>query len=170
MTPPTTIPKPATFRPGPVGALLDEYERAAAELRRLVERIPEAEYERIADPETADENCRSVRTMMGHVVGAGYGYADYLRGAFGVPSSRPPRETYPRADVLARFDDMLRYTRETLEPRLHLTDQELAAVRIETRWHSIYDAEQILEHGIVHLLRHRRQIERFAAEGRIAIR
>lgn len=164
----TTAPA-RTFRPGPVGALLDEYERAAAELRRLLERIPEAEYERIADAETADEDCRSVRAILGHVVGAGYSYADYLRGAFGMESSRPPRGTYSRGEVLARFDDMLRYTRETLEGRWQMTDEEQSAVRIESRWGSTYDAEQILEHGIVHLLRHRRQIERFAAEKRIAI-
>ncbi len=158
-----------TFRPGGVGAMMDEYERAAMELRQLVERISEEQYERIADPDTQDEGCRSVRTILGHVVSAGYGYADYLRGAFGMPSSRPPRDTYARAEVLDRFDVMLRYTVETLEGRWRMTDDELSGVRIESRWGTIYDAEQILEHAIVHILRHRRQIERFAAEGRISL-
>jgi hypothetical protein len=34
-------------------------------------------------------------------------------------------------------------------------------VQIPARWGPVYDLEQLLEHMIVHVLRHRRQIERF---------
>ncbi len=57
---------------------MDEYERAASELGRLVEQIPEDEVVRILDLQTRRDECRSVQTIMSHVVSAGYGYADYL--------------------------------------------------------------------------------------------
>ena len=47
------------YRKGAIGALMDEYERAASELRRLVEQIPDDEFVRIVDPQTGDENCCS---------------------------------------------------------------------------------------------------------------
>ena len=156
-----------TFRPGGVGAMMDEYERAAAELRRLIERIPENEYERLADSETLDEDCRTLQTIVSHVVGSGYSYAAYLRGAFGVDATRPPRALLPYGDRLRAFDAMMDYTRATLDGHWTMGGQEQQQVRIESRWGTTYDLEQLMEHAIVHLLRHRRQIERFRAEGRV---
>ena len=87
-----------SYRKGPIGALMDEYERAASELRRLVEQIPEEEVVRVVDAETEDEDCRSVQTIMSHVVNAGYGYADYLRGVFSIPSARPAKGLFSRQE------------------------------------------------------------------------
>lgn len=42
--------------------------------------LPPIEAAEVSDPQTEDEACRSVQTIMSHVVHAGYGYADYLRG------------------------------------------------------------------------------------------
>jgi len=42
------------------------------------------------------------------------------------------------------------------------------AVQIRSRWGAVYDLEQLLEHAIVHVLRHRRQIERFLTEPRFS--
>ena len=33
--------------------------------------------------------------------------------------------------------------------------------KIKVRWGQLYDPEQLMEHAIVHILRHRRQIENF---------
>jgi hypothetical protein len=41
------------------GAMMDEYERAASELRSLVEQIPDDEFGRIVDLQSRDEDCRS---------------------------------------------------------------------------------------------------------------
>ena len=155
------------YRSGPLGALLDEYERAAAELRQLLERIPSSEYEKIADPKTQDEDCRTLQTICRHVIGAGYGYADYLRKEFGVASSRPPRSLVPHGELLGAYDAMLAYTVETLGPRLRMTEKEMSEVRFVSGWGAPYDMEQILEHAIVHVLRHRRQMERLRATGTV---
>jgi hypothetical protein len=56
---------------------------------------------------------------------------------------------------------MLQYTVETLENHWELSDDELMNVRIDSRWGQKYDIEQLLEHAIVHILRHRRQLDKF---------
>lgn len=156
-----------SYRSGAIGALMDEYERAASELARLVVRIPDEDFTRLADPQTLDEDCRSVQTIVSHVVGSGYGYADYLREQFSVESTRPPYRLLSRRESLEQLEAALRYTAETLEGRWEMSAEEISAVVIKTRWGPVYDAEGLLEHAIVHVLRHRRQIERFISQGRI---
>ena len=156
-----------SYREGAVGALLDEYERAVWELRRLVEQIAEDDAARVVDPRTEDESCRSVQTIMSHVVNAGYGYADYLRGVFSMPSTRPPKALLSHRESLEQLNPMLAYTAETLEGRWRMTDEELTGTFINSGWGVRYDAEQLLEHAIVHVLRHRRQIEKFMWQGLI---
>ncbi|MCR9290718.1 MAG: DinB family protein, partial [Bacteroidetes bacterium] len=45
-------------------------------------------------------------------------------------------------------------------PNLKLEEME-SGKKILVRWGQLYDVEQLFEHAIVHILRHRRQIERF---------
>ncbi len=140
---------------------MDEYERAATELRRVVEQISDEEFERVVDSQTKDDDCRSVQTIMSHVVGAGYGYADYIREQFSVASSRPPKSLLSRQASLEQLDAALAYTAQTLEGRWEMSDAEISGTLIKSRWGVVYDLEQLLEHAIVHVLRHRRQIDRF---------
>jgi uncharacterized damage-inducible protein DinB len=157
-----------SYREGAVGALMDEYERAAWELRRLVERMGEDDVVRVVDTRTEDEDCRSVQTVLSHVVNAGYGYADLLRRSFSIPSTRPPKALLSQGESLEQLDAVLAYTAETLEGRWRMTDEEIKGVVIDTGWGVRYDAEQLLEHAIVHVLRHRRQIEKFMRQGLIS--
>lgn len=159
-----------SYRRGAIGALMDEYERAASELVRLVVRIPEEEFARVVDSQTEDEDCRSVQTIMSHVVGAGYGYADYLRKQFSIESTRPQHRLLSRQEALEQLEAALWYMVETLDGRWELSAEEIAGIVVKTRWGPVYDAEGLLEHAIVHVLRHRRQIERFISQGRIDTR
>jgi hypothetical protein len=148
------------FRIGNIGALMDEYERAAVDLRALVGNLSEDDFVKILDAQTEDEDCRSAQTIMAHVVGAGYSYADYIRELFSIASERPPRELFPHGESSARLDAMLEYTARTLEDRWVMSDDEIADTVIHSRWGVTYDIEQLLEHAVVHILRHRRQIEK----------
>jgi len=147
---------------------MDEYERAASELRVLIERINEDDFVRVVDAQTKDEACRSVQTIMSHVVKAGYGYADYIREQFSIASTRPQHNLLTRQESLAQLDAALLYTAQTLEGRWEMSDAEIAGTVIKSRWGVLYDVEGLLEHAIVHLLRHRRQIEKFIWQGLIA--
>ena len=156
-----------SYREGAVGALMDEYERAVWELRQLVGRIAEEDALRVVDPATEDEACRSVQTIMSHVVNAGYGYADLLRKLFSIPSTRPPKALLSHGEYPEQLDAVLAYTAETLEGRWRMTDEEISGAIINSGWGVRYDIEQLLEHAIVHVLRHRRQIEKFMWQGLI---
>lgn len=156
------------YRNGAVGALMDEYERAASELTRLVEHIPDEDFTRIVDSQTEDDDCRSVQTIISHVVESGYSFADYLGEQFSIGSTRPQPELLSRRESLEQLEAALRYTAEILDGRWEMSAAEISEVVIKTRGGAVYDAEGLLEHAIVHLLRHRRQIEKFIRQGRIA--
>ncbi|MET0649522.1 MAG: DinB family protein [Pyrinomonadaceae bacterium] len=156
-----------SYREGAVGALMDEYERAVWELQRLIERTNEEDLALVVDQETRDDDCRSVQTIVSHVVNSGYGYADLLRKQFSLPSTRPPKALLSRGESLEQLDAVLAYTTETLEGRWRMADEEISGAVINTGWGVRYDIEQLLEHAIVHVLRHRRQIEKFMRRGLI---
>ena len=154
---------PAT-REGFVGALMDEYERATLELTRVVEGMSDEEYEAPRDPQAQDASCRSIQTVLTHVVSAGYGYAGMMRDAWGRQRPVHDRRDVSRTEALARLGDMLEHTVETLEGRWGLSEADSNALQMRSRWGQVYDFEQLFEHAIVHVLRHRRQIERWLRE------
>lgn len=149
------------YRKGAVGALMDEYERAVIEYQSLIAKITADEFTKIADSQTEDESCRSIQTVTSHVIGAGFGYANYIREQFSIASEPITREMVSHAEAGKKIAGMLNYTIETLDGRWEMSDDEICQVKINSRWGVIYDLEQLLEHAIVHVLRHRRQIEKF---------
>lgn len=159
-----------SYRNGAIGALMDEYERAAAELTRLVEQIPADDFLRIVDSQTKDEDCRSAQTIMSHVVRAGYGYADYIREQLSLASTRPQPKLLSQKESLEQLEAALQYTTQTLEGRWEMSAEEISSIVIHSRWGAVYDVEGLLEHAIVHLLRHRRQMEKFIWQGKINLR
>ena len=46
-----------------------------------------------------------------------------------------------------------------------LEDTELAPATYKSRWGEDYNIEQMLEHAVVHPMRHRIQLERLMAQG-----
>jgi hypothetical protein len=63
-------------------------------------------------------------------------------------------------EAVAKIDGMLDYTAEALNGQWEMSDEEIVSIEIDSGWGVKYDLEQMLEHAIVHILRHRRQIER----------
>jgi uncharacterized damage-inducible protein DinB len=155
-----SIKKGKSFRKGAIGALMDEYERAASELKMLIEEIPPADFVRVIDNHTSDEDCRSIQTIMSHVIRAGYGYADYMRHLFSISSARPSNQVFKQSESLQELQSMLDYTSDTLDGKWEMTDEVIVRTTIHSLWGVTYDLEQLLEHAIVHILRHRRQIEK----------
>ena len=142
-----------TYRPGPVGAIMDEYERAADELKAALRNISQPDYVTILDKETRDPDCVSVQTIMNHTVRAGFGYANYIRVQFG-DSYTERQENYnvqTPESACARLDDMLAYTQETMQNKWSITDEEVRNNIIRTRWQQNYDFEQLMEHAILHI-------------------
>ena len=149
------------FRKGAVGAMMDEYERAVVEISDLIAKMDSYDFEAVRDRETKDEDCRSIQTVMRHVARAGYGYATKIRAAFGEEMPRPEVPLATPSEVRVQLAEMMAFTEATLADKWELSDERIQAVEIPTAWGPTYDLEQMLEHAIVHVLRHRRQIERF---------
>ncbi len=152
-----------TFRKDQLGALLDEYERACDDLKRTIADISIEEFTAIIDKETEDPDCVSIQTIMSHTVNAGYGYVFYIRKKFDDPNAvrerRDPAKT--PAEACDELDKMIAYTEKNLSNKYSLTFEEIIKNEFKVPWGQCYDFEQMLEHAIVHILRHRRQIERF---------
>jgi uncharacterized damage-inducible protein DinB len=100
---------------------------------------------------------------MNHVVRSGYGYSIYIRKQFGNEwkERRDNYELHTPQDAISAMAGMLSYAETTLEDKWDLTFEQVTGNIIQVPWGQKYDAEQLMEHAIVHVLRHRRQIENF---------
>jgi uncharacterized damage-inducible protein DinB len=150
------------FRKGILGALMDEYERAAEDLLQVLSTIDSASYEQVID-ENGSEYDRSIQAIMKHVVSSGYGYANYLRKLWSLPITNPSAELQSRDEAIASVQKVLAYTSETLEDRWTLSEEETDNTTFVVSWGVTYNIEQILEHAVVHILRHRRQLQKILA-------
>jgi uncharacterized damage-inducible protein DinB len=150
-------------RTGAIGALLDEYERAITDLKAVIITIPDQALTTIADPHTKDENCISVQTVLSHVADAGYSYATYIHNSKGHNKEWPDDVVHSTiAGYITELDHVFKFTEEVLK---EFKDEDLEqldnALKMHVGWGQWYDIEQLMEHAIVHVLRHRRQLEQF---------
>ena len=147
------------YRKGAIGSLMDEYERAAFELKVVLENISEEDYTRIVEGES--EHCHSIEVIMNHVVRAGYGYSKYIRDALAIDALPVEDRQIPQTKIGGEIDEMLAYTAAIFEGERQITDEEIENIYFKTRWGVTYNIDQLFEHAIVHILRHRRQIQKF---------
>ena len=153
-----------TFRDiGAHGALLDEYEKALDELKDLVSQVTTDQLIYIVDHMTDDEDCRSIQTILTHIVLSGYTYAITIRNHLGESIEYKDDVILDNSeDYNHALSDMMKYTIQMIvnNPKMKLEESDNSK-KLTTRWGQMYNIEQLLEHAIVHILRHRRQIERF---------
>lgn len=148
---------------GAKGAILDEYEKSISELIDLITEINDSKLETIVDHETKDPDCVSIQTILSHVVGAGYTYVVEIRKSLGESIEYKPKVLLKNAKAYSEaLLTMFQYNVQLFEdyPDLKMEEYE-SDKKIKVRWGQQYDVEQLYEHAIVHILRHRRQIERF---------
>ena len=142
--------------------MLDEYEKAIAELVKTIAAVPDRALTIITDPDTSDENCSSLQTILTHVIHAGYGYATSIQNLRWHKVERPAKTFHATInDYTKGIASMFSFTEDVFK---EIEDDELEqndnALKIKTGWGQLYDIEQLTEHAIVHILRHRRQIEK----------
>ena len=151
------------YRTGAIGALHDEYEKSLGEILCVLEDVSQENFVKIMDEKTSDPDCRSIQTIMFHVINAGYGYSYYIRKAEQQDVDRITVPVENISEVGEKVREMFAYvlsTSESITGDLNegKTWEEL---HFESPWGDVYNLEQILEHAIVHVMRHRRQIEKF---------
>lgn len=152
------------YRNGPLGALMDEYERVSEEYFKVLENISSENFTKIIDSETKDEDCRSIQTIAQHVFRSGYGYSNMIRSRFNEAKADESKTDFKSIDTpqkaIEATKEMLKYAAATLNNKLEISDEKLGNYLIKSRWGVVYDVEQLMEHAVLHVMRHRRQIEK----------
>lgn len=146
-----------------VHALLAEYKKAINELQHVIQDISETSLAFVIDNETPNPDCKSIQTILSHVISSGYSYCIYIQNSKNINSKRPKKVNRTSiVEYTKDLDDVLEFTYNTFT---NLNDSDLEEYdntkKIMTSWQQLYDIEQLMEHAIVHVLRHRRQIEKF---------
>ncbi len=145
-------------------ALMHEYDLAIQDLISLIHELSNEELNIESPLETKDPDCLTVKTILEHILRSGYGYINtivkYLRLNTIILQYEFPCST--AHDYSNELIKMSVYTEE----KLHLIDDSMIQAleqqhKIRTTWGQYYDIEQLLEHAIVHVLRHRYQIEKY---------
>ena len=152
---------------GGLGAILDEYKKVSEEFINVLQKISPEDFVKIVDDKTEDEDCRSIQTISRHVIRSGYGYANYVLNALNITVD------FPKADemTIEKSEDAINEIRKMIKYNIHnlyemnreKIESNMYSIKFITRWKEEFNFEQILEHAIVHILRHRRQIEKFKA-------
>jgi uncharacterized damage-inducible protein DinB len=155
------------YRQGATGALLDIYEQAIADFKKVIEDIPDNVLTVIIDTHTTDENCRSIQTILSHVVNSGFGYANSIQNRKANKTKRP--EKCYHLTIQKYVEDLTNVFTYTETVFKEIKDDELEqfdnSFKIKTGWGQWYDIEQMMEHAIVHVLRHKRQIDKIKYNG-----
>jgi uncharacterized damage-inducible protein DinB len=148
---------------GTIKALLDEYKKAINELIAVIQPLDSKEMLTIKDDKTDNENCRSVQTILTHVVYAGYGYTSFMENRYSGKKERRSKIFFESTDeYINELKGMFDYCESFFmeHPGIPLEEYD-ASKKILTHWGQVYDIDQLMEHAIVHVLKHRRQIQKF---------
>jgi len=146
---------------GAIAALMDEYKKAVDELIEVIEPITQHQLLKTIEPESSNTDCISIQTILTHVTASMFSYAVYIENSIGLETIRPERLQFDQvAPYISRLREALKYNEDFFARNLNITMEEFdQSKKINTRWGQQYDVEQMLEHAIVHILRHRRQIK-----------
>ncbi len=114
-------------------------------------------------PKTDDPSYRSIDHLGGHVFRSARSYLSWICECVKRPITDLDSDNDP-VSVAAKgrlfVDEVLAAWRKHLAP---LEDAELAPLVYKSRWGEDYNIEQMLEHAVVHPMRHRIQLERLMA-------
>lgn len=145
---------------GAVIALLDIYKNTLVHLKESIASVSTENLTKIIDVNTSDDNCRSLQTILAHVVNSGYSYAISIYNSKGNNEIRPAKLFHSKVTSFQHdLDKMFAYTVFVFED-IYDADLEIyeEVNKMKTGWGQYYDIEQLMEHAIVHVLRHQRQI------------
>jgi uncharacterized damage-inducible protein DinB len=136
-------------------ALVLLHEKYMRELLPLWQKAVRAQ---ITLPATKDPSYASMQSLLHHAFRASRGYMTWLCEKLGLPD--PGIDPAPEPDVVEKQAD--RYLEHLLEkwrlPLAGVAEESLQAIH-KTRWGDDMSLEGMLEHAVVHPLRHRFQLE-----------
>lgn len=146
---------------GAIAALLDEYRKAIDELINVINPISQEKLIFIIDQKNEDPDSKSIQGILTHVVASCFSYSIYIENHTGLKTLRPEKHLFDHVELyIEKLNQAFAYCKNVFEQNPNLPLEELEnSKKISTNWGQQYDIEQLFEHAIVHILRHRRQIE-----------
>ena len=149
-------PTAAAYRSRAVRALVLLHEE---HLRRFLVVWSEARAASVVLPKTDDPNYASLETLLHHVLGAPRRYVIWMCEMLGLPD--PEIRVLPEPAALSREADS--YMEHVLEKwrssLLDVDDDRLLTPEYPSRWQTRYCIDAMLEHAVMHPIRHAFQLE-----------
>jgi hypothetical protein len=142
-------------------ALMAEYKDVASVYNQIISDLATEQFLTVFDPDAKDPDCSSILTITEHLVSSGYAYINYINAKLEVAKFTYVSTISDTSSGVHELNAMLKFTEVSLEKILHLENEEIEHWRYDTSWGVLFDFEQIMEHAIVHIMRHRRQIQEF---------
>ena len=140
-----------------MGTLMDEYERAIHDFTNVIKPLKQMSY----DKKIANGKLSAFQLVVIHVMEAGYHYADDIREVFDIKKIKYTPDLEYVSDVAEELHNMNKYMQTTLGHMIEMPEDEFNTHNIPVSWNQEYDLEQLIEHAILHILRHRTQLEHF---------
>lgn len=146
---------------GAVNTILTVYKNTIELLFVTINEITDKQLIQVIDCNKTDEDCSSIQNILAHVVSSGYSYINYIQLHRKVPFIKPERII--RSSIQAYREDLHKLITQTEIVFEGIYDSDLERFeeneKMRTNWKQYYDMEQIMEHAIVHVMRHELQIK-----------
>jgi hypothetical protein len=147
--------KPPPYRSRAVCALVLLH---SEHLRRFLIVWKQARDASVELPASADPSYASLDTLLRHVFNAARGYMTWMCEVLELPD--PEIQAAPEPRELSQDPD--RYMEHVLErwrmPLVNVADERLET-EYQTRWKTLYCVDAMLEHAVMHPIRHAFQLE-----------
>lgn len=115
-------------------------------------------------PATSDPDYASPAAVLRHVLGAARGYMIWMCEKLGLPDPRidpPPAVT----EIETRADDYLAHVVERWRTPLQGLTEARAGEEYPSRWGTTYCIDAMLEHAVMHPIRHTFQLRELLSRG-----
>jgi uncharacterized damage-inducible protein DinB len=139
------------------------YDESVDSIIEVIHDLSITQLRTIVDKETENEDTRSIQSILSHILHSGDRYIKYISDHFNLEYDM--NEKIALASVqeyklaLARLK--LNFERFVMQFKDSDLDKD---ERIVTSWNQPYNIEQLIEHAIVHNLRHLLQIKKYKKE------
>ncbi|MDP8240969.1 MAG: hypothetical protein P9X24_17910 [Candidatus Hatepunaea meridiana] len=133
------------------------------EMRRFLNIWREAKGKGIILPVTDDSSYKSLEALLHHVLRASRGYIIWMCQVLNLPDLEI-RKTPGTDTIEAEADDYLEYLLERWKfPLVDITEEQAHIPTYTSRWKVEYCIDSMLEHAVMHPIRHSFQLEELIA-------
>lgn len=136
------------------------------QLRKFLETWRQAKAVSVSLPKTDDSDYQSMETLLRHILRAARGYMTWMCEKLELPD--PDIMATPEADEIEEKAD--RYLEHLVDrwrtPLAAIPEERFHAPEYQARWKVAYCIDAMLEHAVMHPIRHQFQLVDLMREGR----